>query len=99
MPALSQGTFPPISRCPRVRKTLPVTLWETSAESAKRCSGTILDLSDHGLRVATGTALRPGQVVSVLLSETGLCFKRCRVVWTRPFRDPQMSEAGLKVLK
>jgi PilZ domain len=99
MPALKEGTSPLMTRSPRVCKTLPVTLWEASAESAKRWSGAILDLSDHGLRVATASALYPGQVISVLLTETGLCFKRCRVVWTRPFRVPPLSQAGLEVLK
>lgn len=99
MPAAMEGTFPRISRSPRVCRTLPITLWETSTESSKRWSGAILDLSDHGLRVATGAVLNQGQELSVLLSETGLCYKRCRVVWTRPFRVPQLSEAGLQVLK
>lgn len=100
MPAVMEGTFPRNSRSPRVPKTLPITLWEASTESAKKkWSGAILDVSDHGLRVATGAVLNQGQVVSVLLSETGLCFKRCRVVWTRPFRTPQLSQVGLKVLK
>lgn len=99
MPTTLEGTFPRINRSPRVCKTLPVTLCETSTESAKKWSGAILDLSDHGLRVATGAVLSQGQELSVLLSETGLCYKRCRVVWTRPFRVPQLSEAGLEVLK
>jgi PilZ domain len=97
MPAQMEGTVPLVNRSPRVSKTLPITL--TTTETAKRSSGAILDLSDHGLRVATGTELRPGQEVSVLLSETGLCFKRCRVVWTRPYRVSQLREAGLQVLK
>lgn len=99
MPAPSQATFAPVSRSPRVCKTLPITLWEPSANRAKRWSGTILDLSDHGLRVETGADLSQGQMVSVLLSETGLCFKRCRVVWTRQFRVSEPSQAGLQVLK
>lgn len=99
MPVLSEGTFPLSSRSPRVRKKLPVTLWETSCEKGKKWSGTTLDLSDHGLRVATGTNLRQGQEVCVILNNTGLRFKRCRVVWTRPWRIPQMNQAGLEVLK
>ncbi len=99
MPASMGGKFPQASRAPRVYKTLPMTLWEISAESARKCVGAVLDLSDHGLRVVTGEALRQGQLVSVLLSETGMCFKRCRVIWTRPFRRSQLSEAGLEVLR
>jgi len=91
MPALQEGTFPQdkgsfprTNRAPRVPKTLPIIVWEASAESARKCSGAILDLSDHGLRVVTAKALEQGQMVSVLLRESRLCFKRCRVVWTRP---------------
>jgi hypothetical protein len=99
MPATMEGKFPQLSRAPRVYKTLPMTLWDISTESARKCAGAVLDLSDHGLRVVTGKALRQGQLVSVLLSETGMCFKRCRVIWTRPFRRSQLSEAGLEVLR
>lgn len=99
MPALREGTFPLSSRSPRVSKTLPVTLWEASCQNSKKWPGAILDLSDHGLRIATGTVLRQGQEVCVFLNDTGLCFKRCRVVWTRPWRVPQMNQAGLEVLK
>jgi hypothetical protein len=99
MPATMEGKFPQLNRAPRVYKTLPMTLWDISTESARKCAGAVLDLSDHGLRVVTGKALRQGQLVSVLLSETGMCFKRCRVIWTRPFRRSQLSEAGLEVLR
>lgn len=99
MPAALGGKFPQFCRAPRVYKTLPITLWEISSESARKCAGAVLDLSDHGLRVVTGKALQQGQLVSVLLSETGMCFKRCRVIWTRPFRRSQLSEAGLEVLR
>jgi len=99
MPALSEGTFPLSSRSPRVSKTLPITLWEIPNANGKKWPGAILDLSDHGLRIATGTTLRHGQEVCVFLNDTGLCFKRCRVVWTRPLRVPQLNQAGLEVLK
>jgi uncharacterized protein YjeT (DUF2065 family) len=99
MPATMEGKFPQLCRAPRVYKTLHMTLWEISAESAKKCAGAVLDLSDHGLRVVTGKTLLQGQVVSVMLSETGMCFKRCRVIWTRPFRRSQLNEAGLEVLR
>lgn len=99
MPALMQGKFRLGSRAPRVSKTLPITVWEGSSEGGKKSTGAVVDLSDHGLRVVTGKSLHQGQVVSVLLSETGLCFKRCRVIWTRPFRRSQLSEAGLEVLR
>lgn len=98
MPALSEGTFPLTSRSPRVSKTLPITLWEISSANGKKWPGAILDLSDHGLRIATGTTLRQGQLVCVVVNDIGLCFKRCRVVWTRPQRPPQPHEAGLEVL-
>lgn len=99
MPAVMGGKFPQLDRAPRVHKTLPMTVREVSADSARRSSGAILDLSDHGLRVVTGKALQEGQLVSVLISETGMCFKRCRVIWARPFRQSQLSEAGLEVLR
>jgi PilZ domain len=99
MPALMQGKFPLAGRAPRVTKTLPITVWDIPTESARKSTGAVLDLSDGGLRVVTGKALHEGQLVSVQLSETGLCFKRCRVIWTRPFRKSQLSEAGLAVLR
>ena len=99
MPALMEGTFPLPCRSPRVSKTMPVTMWETSTGNSEKWSGATLDLSDHGLRVVTGKSLHQGQIVSVFLSETGLCFRRCQVVWTRQFRVPQLSESGLHVLK
>jgi hypothetical protein len=99
MPAPLQGKFPLASRAPRIAKTLPITMWEISTESARKWAGAIIDRSDHGLRVVTGKALRQGQLVGVLLGETGTCFKRCRVIWTRPFRRSQLSEAGLEVLR
>lgn len=106
MPALQEGafsqdkgSFPRTNRAPRVPKTLPIIVWEASKESSRKCSGAILDLSDHGLRVVTAKALEQGQVVSVLLRESRLCFKRCRVAWTRPSSTPQLLEAGLEVLK
>src|SRR5574340_331244 len=95
MPAIMEGKFPQLNRAPRVHKTLPMTMREVSTDSARKCAGAVMDLSDHGLRVVTGMALRQGQLVSVLLSETGMCFKRCRVIWARPFRRSQLSEAGL----
>ncbi len=99
MPAVMEGTFPRRTRSPRVYKTLPVTLWEPSPENSRKWSGAIMDLSDHGMRVVTANLLRQGQVISVLLSGTGQCFRRCRVVWTRPFRVPQLNQAGLEVLR
>lgn len=99
MPARMPGKFPLFERSPRVSKTLPITMREISTESASKWTGAILDLSDHGLRVVTGKTLYQGQEVSVLQSETGMCFKRCRVMWTRPYRLSQLSEAGLRVLK
>jgi PilZ domain len=99
MPGQMQGTFPLFKRSPRVSKTLPITMQEISTESVMKFVGAILDLSDHGLRIVTGKALRQGQEICVLQSETGMCFKRCRVVWTRPYRLSQLSEAGLQVLR
>lgn len=99
MPARMQGKFPPFERSPRVSKTLPITMREVSTESTGNFTGAILDLSDHGLRVVTGRPLRQGQEVSVLQSETGMCFKRCQVIWTRPYRLSQLSEVGLRVLR
>lgn len=99
MPAGLQGKFPLLKRSPRVSKTLPITMREISTESARKWTGAILDLSDHGLRVVTGKTLRQGQEISIVQSETGMCFKRCRVVWTRPYRLSQLSEAGLRVMK
>ena len=99
MPAPTQGKFPLASRPPRVSKTLPITMWEVPTETSRKSTGAVIDLSDHGLRVVTGRPLRQGQVVSVMVSETGVCFKRCRVIWTRPFRRSQLSEAGLEVLR
>lgn len=99
MPTTMEGKFPQLNRAPRVHKTLPMTVREVSTESARKSTGAVLDLSDHGLRVVTGKSLQKGQLVSVLLNETGMCFKRCRVIWTRPFRRSQLSEAGLEVLR
>lgn len=99
MPPVMEGKLPQLNRAPRVQKTLPMTMREISTDSDKKCAGAVTDLSDHGLRVVTGMSLRQGQLVSVLLSETGMCFKRCRVIWTRPFRQSQLSEAGLEVLR
>lgn len=99
MPAPKEGTFPLPTRAPRVCKTMPITLWELSNARSRRWPGAILDLSDHGLRIATGTTLRRGQMVSIFLNDTGLCFKRCRVIWTRSLPVPQLSQAGLEVLK
>ncbi len=99
MPATMQGKFPLASRAPRVSKTMPVTMWEVPIESTRKSVGAVLDLSDHGLRVVTGKALRQGQLISVQISQTGVCFKRCRVIWTRPFRRSELSEAGLEVLR
>lgn len=99
MPALMGGKFPQLNRAPRVYKTLPMTVRELASDSAKKSAGAVLDLSDHGLRVVTGKSLQEGQLVSVLISETGMCFKRCRVIWARPFRRSQLSEAGLEVLR
>jgi hypothetical protein len=94
-----QGKFPLATRAPRVSKTLPITMWEVPTESSRKSTGALLDLSDGGLRVVTGKALHQGQLITVRLSETGMCFKRCRVIWTRPFRRSQLNEAGLEVLR
>ncbi|HEX5410644.1 MAG TPA: PilZ domain-containing protein [Terriglobia bacterium] len=99
MPATMGGKFPQLNRAPRVYKTLPMIVGDIAAESAQKSAGAVIDLSDHGLRVVTGKALQEGQLVSVLISETGMCFKRCRVIWARPFRRSQLSEAGLEVLR
>lgn len=87
----------PYPRAPRVTRTMPVTLLGSSRKLRRH--GAILDLSDHGLRIATDSTLQQGQVVRVLLNDTGLCFKRCRVVWTRSSRFPELNQAGLEVLR
>ncbi len=99
MPATMQGKFPLAGRAERVSKTMPITMWEIPTESAIKSVGAVLDLSDHGLRVVTGKPLRQGQLISVQISQSGVCFKRCRVIWTRPFRRSQLNEAGLEVLR
>lgn len=86
-------------RSPRVYRPLPVTVRNAPSDRAECSAGTILDISDHGLRVATQSPLHPGQTVQVMLKHAGLCFRCCRVVWTRPKQFPQFSQAGLEVLR
>lgn len=99
MAASSEGTQLLSRRSPRVPRVIPMTFWDFTRENAERLSGATLDLSDHGLRVATKTNLRRGELICVLLNDIGLCFKCCRVIWTRSLPDSQISQAGLKVLK
>lgn len=86
-------------RSPRVFKPMQVTVWDAESDNPSGFTGAILDLSDHGLRVATRRPLRRGQTILVELSESGLCFRRCRVVWTRPKPVPDFSQSGIEVLR
>lgn len=93
------GGYYPERRSPRVYKPLPISVWDELCEKGSRLSGAIIDLSDHGFKVATKSPLRQGQTVVVVLNDSGMCFRRCRVVWTRPKQVPQFSQAGLEVLR
>lgn len=86
-------------RSPRVIKPMAITVWDAEDDSTIGLAGAILDLSDHGLRVATKGPLNQGQTILVMLNDTGLCYRRCRVIWTRPKPTPEFSQSGLAVLR
>ena len=61
--------------------------------------GTILDLSEHGVRVEAEAALTPGQTLSLIQSDNPTRTLRCMVVWAGDVGSDGHDQAGLEFLK
>jgi seryl-tRNA synthetase len=76
---------------------IPVTLRVVSRGRKYEHIASTLDLSDHGLRILTNTALVPGQTLEVFSDRARI--GNCRVVWVTGAGSDRPSEVGLEILK
>lgn len=76
---------------------IPVTLRVVSRGRKYEHIASTLDLSDHGLRILTTTALTPGQTLEVFSDRARI--GNCRVVWVTGAGSDRPSEVGLEILK
>lgn len=73
-------------------------VWGVDAEKFKT-PGSVLDISQGGLRVQTAPSLIPGQILHVFLEGHLNPSTRCRVVWAQTHGSSLPSEAGLEILE
>jgi len=59
----------------------------------------LLDLSEHGARVQPGVAFSPGQVVTLIPSESPGYGLPARIVWVGGLESDHAGEAGLEFLR
>jgi hypothetical protein len=83
-------------RSARIHSRLPVTLYFSSKATAGEQTASTVDVSNQGLRVQTGTALKAGQLVSVICPWGETPFGEYRVVWVRTSGSRRPTEAGLE---
>jgi hypothetical protein len=76
---------------------IPVTLRVESRGRRYEHIASTLDLSDHGLRILTTTALVPGQTLEVYSDRSRI--GNCRVVWVTGAGSDRPSEVGLEILR
>lgn len=81
----------------RLTGVIPVTLRVESRGRRYEHLASTLDLSDHGLRILTNTALVPGQTLEVYSDRSRI--GNCRVVWVTGAGSDRPSEVGLEILK
>jgi len=79
-------------RSNRIYQRIAATLHLDSEDRAVECPATILDLSQHGVRVVSCESFRPGQTLRIDFSYRGKSYPlRARVVWVS-------AELGLEFL-
>ncbi len=85
-------------RVERVPSIMPVTLRIISGgEVVKRIASTV-DVSQHGFRIRTTMALRPGQTLDIFPPRDKPSALVGRVVWVRAAASAQTTEAGIEFL-
>jgi hypothetical protein len=84
-------------RSERKPAQLVVTL-VIEGDQAEHLANTV-DLSQHGLRLETDVALKPGQRVGLLLSDNPSYVIGARVVWLGKADSEHAGEAGMEFLK
>lgn len=77
---------------------LPVNLVASSPAGAVEQLGSIVDLSQGGMRVVTRRSLSQGQPLEVFLRGIPNPYAFCRVVWSRTQGNALPSEAGLEIV-
>ncbi len=79
-------------RSNRIYQRIAATLRLDSQDRVVGCPATILDLSQHGVRVLASESFRPGQTLKIDFSYKGKTYPlRARVVWVS-------AELGLEFL-
>jgi hypothetical protein len=78
----------------RVQMTVTLVMEGDEAEYLT----TAIDLSPHGLRLQSDTALAPGQPVGLLLATDPACFIKARVVWVGKADSAQAGQVGFEFL-
>ena len=91
-PAHPTGESSSRRRSKRMYQRIAATLRMDSEGQAVECPATIMDLSQHGVRVLTCESFRPGQTLKIDFSYKGKTYPlRVRVVWV-------CAELGLEFL-
>jgi hypothetical protein len=78
---------------------LPVDLLWTGETGGFQEAGSVIDMSQGGLRVHTGRPLIPGRLLHVSIEGKSNPFAYCRVVWAQTHGSALSSEAGLEILE
>lgn len=78
---------------------VPVDLVWGGKAGGFELAGGLVDVSQGGLRVYTGSPLVPGGLVRVFVQGKANPFASCRVIWTRTHGGALPSEAGLEILE
>lgn len=77
----------------------PVDLVSSGGAEGFQTPASIMDMSQGGLRVHTGTPLIPGSLLHVFIGKESSPFAFCRVVWAPTHGGALPSEAGLEILE
>ena len=77
----------------------PVELVCSAKQGSFQAPAGVVDMSQGGLRVCTGSPLVPGGFLHVFLEGKANPFARCRVVWARTHGGALPSEAGLEIIE
>ncbi|MFB3921894.1 MAG: PilZ domain-containing protein [Terriglobia bacterium] len=92
---MGAGVFVDARQSRRILVKLPVSLIVDAPGGWESHPASMLDLSDHGLRIASNAQLSCEQIVGVILNQKP---ERCRVAWTGDPGTPRADQAGLQFL-
>ncbi len=91
---MGESTYSASRRSPRKPAQITVTL-VLEGEEAEQIASTV-DVSDHGLRLQTQSALSPGQPVGLVLGDGPGYMLSARVVWVGKLDSGLDGQSGLE---